>query len=280
MKRDWKQIGDLHLCTCLCIRIQHTGGSGRCSNHPRQCLSFNPQPPGEGGWGRDGKGRCLGSCRLCNPTRSDVPRIHILPTARAPIQSKKATRRADKRAGVLTDPAQEEQLNRIAIAKAVAASEAALRRFARSSVVDPRIQKPQTRTVRPVTKLEPPAAARLDWEILPQGWWTRLAGKSLGRGSRFEFKKREVDRIRFIESLGPIAWYEGREFGVSRYFVALFNGVAVADCPDSGNALYYYRQGDRDWKDVFRRNKMDAIKAGAKRLYHAGDWKGRLRRLL
>jgi hypothetical protein len=89
----------------------------------------------------------------------------------------------------------------------------------------------------------------------------------------------DLERLRFIEALGPNAWFEGKDVGVRRYLVAQFGAGVVADCPDVGNALYYYR-GDGDWKDVFRSTKLDALRLGAKRIIHRGDWKGRLKRAL
>lgn len=135
-------------------------------------------------------------------------------------------------------------------------------------------------TTNPATSASPSAVViRLQWTVLPEGWWQKpVRGSGRGAGGVQQHSD-ELHRIKFIDGLGPKAWYEGRDVGIRRYYVAVFKRVVVADCPDSGNALYYYG-GKHDWKDIFRKSKRDALRAGAQRIYHAGDWKERLRRML
>lgn len=119
----------------------------------------------------------------------------------------------------------------------------------------------------------------LDWTVLPPGWWRS------GRFSRGLFSKPnarellDIERIEFISDLVPAAWYEGRTLGTRQYFVAEFDGVVLAECPDWGNALYYC-VGRNDWRLIFRRSKREALSLGAKRILHKGDWRKRIRSIV
>jgi hypothetical protein len=121
------------------------------------------------------------------------------------------------------------------------------------------------------------ASGLLTWEILPPGWWHN--GRYL-TGAGTSAKQRAVaddpERIIELENLAPVAWYVGDSLGTRAYFVAEFKNIAVADCPEYGNALYYY-SGASDWRTVFRRSKPEATRLGARRILHKGDWRGRLR---
>ena len=123
---------------------------------------------------------------------------------------------------------------------------------------------------------------QLRWEILPAGWWKRLlrsgASSTLGKRHQYRFV---VDRIEFLDSFVPVKWYVGSHLGNDLYYVAVFNNnLAIADCPEFGNALYYVAgQADR-WQSVFRLTKREALTAGARRLIHAGNWRVRLRDLI
>jgi hypothetical protein len=84
-------------------------------------------------------------------------------------------------------------------------------------------------------------------------------------------------RLRFLLSLGPDKLYRGRESLRSHgraYIVAVFKGLAIAECPDYGNALYAFRGNGSQWQSVFQRSKKEARKRGAVRVVHddAGDW--------
>ena len=59
------------------------------------------------------------------------------------------------------------------------------------------------------------------------------------------------------------------------YYVADYRKLAVAECPEFGNALYY--AAAKDWRAVFRKTKREALLAGAARITHQGDWPGRRR---
>jgi hypothetical protein len=89
-----------------------------------------------------------------------------------------------------------------------------------------------------------------------------------------------LERLIFLDGLGPKEWYAGSHLGKRRYYVAVFDRVAVADTPDWGNALYYCAVSGERWKTVFRLSKDEARRAGARRIFHDGDWRGRLKRVL
>lgn len=133
---------------------------------------------------------------------------------------------------------------------------------------------------RPRARAKIPAnAARLTWEVLPPGWWrlqsswSRKAGlgHALGRAGA-------VHRIEFISSFSPQKWYAGSHLGARLYYVAEFEGIAIAECAEFGNALYYVR--GPNWRDVFRLTKRAALQAGARRLIHRGNWRARLTALI
>lgn len=81
---------------------------------------------------------------------------------------------------------------------------------------------------------------QLTWEALPMGWWKDYwEERGDGNGWRTPLNTERRERLRFLESLGPRAWYKGSHLAKRVYFLALFDRLAMADCPDWGNALYY-----------------------------------------
>lgn len=137
---------------------------------------------------------------------------------------------------------------------------------------------------RPIKRAEtashvaPIRPIRLTWEVLPMGWWKsiNLPGPRGQGENRRHLNTERIERLSFLESLGPKSWYEGSHLGERIYFVAVFNRVAVADCPTWGNALYYCAAGGERWRDIFRLTKAGALEAGARRLIHNRYWEWRL----
>lgn len=119
----------------------------------------------------------------------------------------------------------------------------------------------------------------LDWEILPEGPWEKAPAKSKPHRST-ERSASQAERLLFLDSLGPTAWYSGTILGRRIYYVALFQGIAVADSSDYGNAQYYHSCSDESWKRIFRLTKASALRAGARRIFHSASWQARLRDLL
>jgi hypothetical protein len=115
------------------------------------------------------------------------------------------------------------------------------------------------------------------WETLPAGWWRELA-RHADRGGLPEQEgvaPKHEERILYLASLTPMAWYEGSHLGEGVYYVASFGRTVVAECLDSGNALFVY-SGPLEWKTVFRQSKHEALRMGARRIVHVGDWRRRL----
>jgi hypothetical protein len=123
----------------------------------------------------------------------------------------------------------------------------------------------------------PSSADQLHWEVLPPGWWKTSLRTHVPRGTPREWPL-WTNRIAFLEDLNPRAWYAGSHLGHRLYYVADYGNLAIADCPDFGNALYYTSSGD--WRAIFRQTKREAILAGARRLVHRGDWQSRVRSLM
>ena len=124
-----------------------------------------------------------------------------------------------------------------------------------------------------------PPSQYLDWEVLPPGE-TDSVERAMGGGGEWLTGAPAPQRIKLLLSLKPLALYRGLSLGQRVYLVALFPRVAVADAGQYGNALYYYRCSDDSWKRVFRKDKIEARRAGAQRLFHTGEWEERVRRLV
>ena len=129
-----------------------------------------------------------------------------------------------------------------------------------------------------------PAHTQLKWELLPPGWWRSLGadGRPESRSEDCHKRRRmDVSRLQFLDSLRPHQWFSGSHLGSVVYYVALFDRVAIADCVDEGNAIYYVRLSFvTDWRPVLRLSKQEARLAGAATITHRGDWQERVRRLL
>lgn len=81
-----------------------------------------------------------------------------------------------------------------------------------------------------------------------------------------------------MEALGPKASYQGLYMGRRQYRVFEFDHIAFGECWVWGNALYYTREPD--WQGVFVATKREALRLGAKRIIHRGDWLTRVRALI
>jgi hypothetical protein len=123
-----------------------------------------------------------------------------------------------------------------------------------------------------------PPASRLDWQLLPQGWWSNEVYRGVGRLT--PSLQASTDRFEVLEALKPLTWYVGSWSDKRFYYVAVFAGIVIADSVDYGNALYYYiGDGDR-WMSIFRRSKHEALQLGARRVIHSGNWESRVQRLV
>lgn len=125
---------------------------------------------------------------------------------------------------------------------------------------------------------------RLNWRILPEasgsgeGGFRGFYERHLAPSGRSWDEARE--RLQPVWALGPREWYEGEELGSREYFVAVFDRVAIAECPDYGNALYYYRCTDSSWQRVFCEEKQVARALGAERIIHTENWERNLRQVV
>jgi len=123
----------------------------------------------------------------------------------------------------------------------------------------------------------------LTWQVLPPGHLDILyppAGATHrptpatgGRGS-------DHTRIPFLRSLGEPRVWRGSHLAQRIYVVAEFRGVAIADTETYGNALFYFEGDGNEWQRVFRRDKSEAVRLGAGRIPHSGDWQQRVRELV
>ncbi|MFA6501307.1 MAG: hypothetical protein WCT85_00810 [Parachlamydiales bacterium] len=122
--------------------------------------------------------------------------------------------------------------------------------------------------------------SKLDWEVLPPGWWKDKAmiekvKQKLGQqASEYFFERNE-----FIESLAPKKSYMSQIYlGGRLYFVYIFDNCIVAECPQFGNAAYILRgKIMAKWKELLSSTKRHALSSGASRVLHIGNWKSRLK---
>lgn len=139
---------------------------------------------------------------------------------------------------------------------------------------------PVSRPVSPPPPADLPLTL-LNWEVLPpaavESRWMSALREALPLATGTEIRE-HFERLRFLRSLQPLNWFEGRRLGERVYFVLVFDQIVLADSPQHGNALYYY-QGS-NWRLVFSLSKQDARREGARRLVHTGDWESRARRLV
>lgn len=126
---------------------------------------------------------------------------------------------------------------------------------------------------------EKPAYKRLEWEVLPPGFWRDQSQVEKLKSRLGEDKaKMFIERLEYIESLGPLERYEGQSYlGNRLYYVFVFKNSVLAECPLFGNAAYLLK-GDKmaSWQDTFIKSKRTALGEGATRILHIGDWKKRL----
>jgi hypothetical protein len=125
-----------------------------------------------------------------------------------------------------------------------------------------------------------PRGEQLDWEVLPAGWWNRRHASQLDDGGIGLVTDWDEDRLRFLDSLSPRMRYSGSHLGQRLYFVAVFDKLVVADTGEFGNALYTLVCADDRWKSVFKRTKAEALRLGARRIVHRGNWQGRVLTLM
>lgn len=126
---------------------------------------------------------------------------------------------------------------------------------------------------------EKTAYKRLEWEVLPPGFWRdRSQVEKLKSRLGEEKAKLFIERLEHIESLNPLERYEGQSYlGNRLYYVFVFKNSVLAECPLFGNAAYLLK-GDKmaSWRDTFMQTKRAALGVGAIRILHMGDWKKRL----
>lgn len=126
---------------------------------------------------------------------------------------------------------------------------------------------------------ERPAYKRLEWEVLPPGFWRdKNQVEKLKSRLGDEKAKLFIERLEHIESLNPLERYEGQSYlGNRLYYVFVFKNSVLAECPLFGNAAYLLK-GDKmtSWRDTFMKTKRTALSEGAIRILHTGDWKKRL----
>lgn len=123
---------------------------------------------------------------------------------------------------------------------------------------------------------------KLNWEVLPPGWWTDGSQVQRVKERLGPHTQLFIERIRYIESLDPLERYEGQSYLGSRlYYVFVFEKCVLAECPMFGNAIYILDRDRTDsWQDIFAKTKKEVLETGVKRVLHRGDWKRRLKGIL
>lgn len=123
---------------------------------------------------------------------------------------------------------------------------------------------------------------KLDWEILPPGWWSDRE-KIMEIKEKLGSREGEllIERLKYIESLNPLERYEGRTLlGNRSYYVFIFKKNVLAECPMFGNAIYILDETNKNfWQEIFAKTKKEALKDAA-RILHKGNWKEKLKSFL
>lgn len=130
--------------------------------------------------------------------------------------------------------------------------------------------------VQEITYLTP-KKEKLDWEILPLGFWK----EKFGRGdAQKQEPKEELERIKYIDSLGPECWYEGKILNHRQYLIAFFKQTILAECSRWGNAIYVFDPKD-NWEELCQLTKKQLLEGNyAKRIIHGKHWKERIQNAL
>lgn len=137
-------------------------------------------------------------------------------------------------------------------------------------------------TSRPI-----PAPKKYAWQDLPAQWWRspRYLEQVFGDGSGAQ--RLCIARLDYIETLKPVRWcigyLEGGRFSrKSGYWVADFDGVALAECIRSGNAIYAVIEERGSWREILAHTKQQARSKGAKAIRHdaGGRWRRKVHGLV
>lgn len=135
------------------------------------------------------------------------------------------------------------------------------------------------RRVRRTSALRP--TGRVPFEILPPGEATEERVRGYYDGLRRRGKLKEFDQER-LDKVLALPWEDWRpgtagEEGYSIFTFAHTEKVLL-ECPVYGNALYVLNSGE---DRLLRMNKQQLRASGeAKRIFHTGDWYGRVQRAL
>ncbi|MBI4084393.1 MAG: hypothetical protein HY431_00660 [Candidatus Levybacteria bacterium] len=126
---------------------------------------------------------------------------------------------------------------------------------------------------------ERPVYKKLEWEVLPPGFWKdKSLVEKLKKRIGEEKAELFMERIKNIEALNPLERYEGQSYlGNRLYYVFVFKNSVLAECPLFGNAAYLLK-GDKmaSWQETFMQTKRTALSKGATRILHLGNWQKRL----
>jgi hypothetical protein len=108
------------------------------------------------------------------------------------------------------------------------------------------------------------SAKRLKWEILPPGWWNDKKLISQQAALEPTLKPDEIERFKFIDSLGPQEWFQGNNYLRRRsYYVAVFRSCVIAESAKYGNAAYVVYD-TANWQSVLNHPKRQVIQLGPK----------------
>ena len=105
-------------------------------------------------------------------------------------------------------------------------------------------------------------AKRLKWELLPPGWWNNKKCFSRQDASEWTLKPDEIERLKFIDSLGPQQWFQGNNYlGRRSYYVAVFRTCVIAESAQYGNAAYVVYD-IANWQSVLNHPKRQVLQLG------------------
>jgi hypothetical protein len=101
----------------------------------------------------------------------------------------------------------------------------------------------------------------INWEILPPGWWNdkKYIFNIESDTPESTLKSNIIERLKFIDSLSPHEWFQGKNYlGRRSYYVAVFQSCVIAESSQYGNAAYVVYDTSK-WQSVLNRTKRQVL---------------------
>ena len=101
----------------------------------------------------------------------------------------------------------------------------------------------------------------INWEILPPGWRNdkKYIFNVESNNSESTLNSNITQRLKFIDSLSPNQWFQGKNYlGRRSYYVAEFQSCVIAESAQYGNAAYVVYDTSK-WQSILNRTKRQVL---------------------